>query len=286
MKLTRRSFLKIGGAGALAGMAGLGYSRFLEPETVSLERVSIPIPRLPTALEGFRIAVLSDFHLQPFTTLPHIQKAIGVASALKPDLAVLLGDFVDETVDAIDDLAPALATLNARHGVFSVLGNHDHWKGAAVVQNSLERNGIPVLHNSGHLLTHSGAGLYLGGVESVWAGRPDLARAMQSYKGRQGGLREGGEVPVVMLVHEPDFADEVAKDTRVSLQLSGHSHGGQVRLPLVGALELPSWGRRYDYGLYKVGSMSLYTNRGIGVADIPVRFNCPPEVTEITLHAA
>ena len=93
-------------------------------------------------------------------------------------------------------------------------------------------------------------------------------------------------MPVVLLVHEPDFADTVAADGRIALQLSGHSHGGQVRLPGIGALQLPSWGRRYDHGLYRLQEMHLYTNRGLGVADIPVRFNCPPEVTEITLRRA
>jgi predicted MPP superfamily phosphohydrolase len=280
MKLTRRTFLKLGAVGTVASIAGLGYSRFIEPERLSLERVTIQIPRLPPAFEGFRIAVLSDFHLQPFTTLPHIEDAVAMTNELRPDLAVLLGDFVDATADAIHDLAPALARLNARMGVYSVLGNHDHWKGPKIVRTALERAGILVLENSGVMLAEAGENLYLAGLESAWCGKPDLDTALAGHREGKPGT------PSILLIHEPDFADTAATDGRIALQISGHSHGGQVRLPLLGALQLPSWGRRYDHGLYQVRDMYLYTNRGIGVSDVPVRFNCPPEVTEITLRGA
>jgi predicted MPP superfamily phosphohydrolase len=184
---------------------------------------------------------------------------------------------VDATVEAIHELAPELARLNARFGVFGVLGNHDHWKGAKIVRRALRDSGISVLSNAGVSLTIDGAELFVAGVESAWSGHPDITQALASRR---------GNAPTVLLVHEPDYADFSARDGRISLQLSGHSHGGQIRLPLVGALELPSWGRRYDHGLYRIGDMALYTNRGIGMVDIPVRFNCAPEVTEISLCGA
>ncbi len=277
VKVTRKAFLKLGAAGVVSSIAGLGYSRWIEPERLSLERVTVPVPRLPNAFDGFRIAVLSDFHLQPFTTLPHIEKAIALVNGIRPDLVVLLGDFVDATADAIHDLAPALSRLNARLGVFGVLGNHDYWKGRKIVRDGLKANGISVLENSGVSLGTAGASLFLAGLESAWCGKPNLDAALD---------RRRENAPTILLIHEPDFADTAAADGRVSLQLSGHSHGGQVRLPFIGALELPSWGRRYDLGLYRVRDMTLYTNRGIGVSDVPVRFNCPPEVTEITLRGA
>ncbi len=277
MKVTRKTFLKLGAAGIVSSITSLGYSRWIEPECLSLERVTIPIPRLPMAFDGFRIAVLSDFHLQPFTTLPHIEKAIALVNGIRPDLVALLGDFVDATADAIHDLAPALSRLNARLGVFGVLGNRDYRRGRNIVRDILEANGIPILENSGVSLDDAGASLFLAGLESALYGRPSLDAALERR-------REG--TPTILLVHEPDFADIAAADGRVSLQLSGHSHGGQVRLPFFGALRLPNWGRHYDLGLYRVGEMPLYTNRGIGLADFPIRFNCTPEVTEIILRGA
>lgn len=274
MKFSRRAFLKIGLPGFAAGLGGVSYSTLLEPNLLSVERVMTPLRNLPSSFDGFRIAVLSDFHLQPFTKIEHIQSAVQLANSLKRDVVVLLGDFVDETVEAIHDLAPALSQLNARHGVFAVLGNHDYWNGAKIVQRGLQASGIPVLVNSGVELQNGVGSVFFAGVESAWAGRPNLAAAMDSWR---------GNIPTVLLAHEPDYADTAALDPRVSLQLSGHSHGGQVRLPMIGALRLPSWGRRYDHGLYRIQDLQLYTNRGIGMACHPVRFNCPPEITEVTL---
>lgn len=260
----------------LAAAAGLVYSTLVEPGRLGVEHVVVPVAKLPTALEGFRIAVLSDFHLYPFTQIDHIQAAVQLANSLRPDLTVLLGDFVDATGEAIHELAPVLGGLNSRHGLFAVLGNHDYWNDAWLIRRGLEKAGIVVLKNAGVALTVGSAQLYLAGLDSAWTGRPNIGEALAARR---------GDLPTVALVHEPDYADTVMRDGRVSLQLSGHSHGGQVRLPGVGALQLPSWGKRYDHGLYQLGSMSLYTNRGIGLVRLPVRFNCPPEVTEITLRA-
>ena len=277
MKITRRTFLRTGAAGISAAIAGIGYSTLIEPERLSLERVVTRLAGLPTALEGLRIAVLGDFHLHPFTTIGHVQDAVRLANSLRVDLVVLLGDYVDATVDAIYELAPELSRLNGRLGVFGVLGNHDHWKGAKLVQSVLQESGIPILRNSGVAIRVGGRELFLAGLDSAWSGFPTLDTALA-------GRRTG--VSTVLLIHEPDYADTAAADGRIALQLSGHSHGGQVRLPFIGALRLPSWGRRYDQGLYRVGEMALYTNRGIGLVHTPVRFNCPPEVTEITLRGA
>lgn len=272
MKITRRKFLSFGLPGITS--AGVGYSTLVEPQRLSLERVVARLPNLPAALEGFRIAVLSDFHLHPFTKIDHIQDAVRLANSLRPDLVVLLGDYVDASVEAIFELAPELARLNARFGVFGVLGNHDHWKGADLVRRVLSESGISVLRNTGLSLAVGRGDLFLAGLESAWSGRPDLNSAMVNRR---------RNMTSILLVHEPDFADASVSDGRISLQLSGHSHGGQVRLPFIGALRLPSWGQRYDHGLYHLRDMLLYTNRGIGLVGIPVRFNCPPEVTELTL---
>jgi predicted MPP superfamily phosphohydrolase len=271
-----RSIFAAGGGVALLGGGGYLYGTRLETEWLELESVILPIPALPTGLEGFRIVLLSDFHLYPNTRLPFIREAVEMARKLKPDLAVLTGDFVLQSAEAILDLAPALAKLNARYGVFSVLGNHDHWKGPGMIREGLEQEGFTVLHNRGVQLTHGGTCLYLAGVDDCWSGEPDLEAAMDGHP---------GSIPTVLLSHEPDPADEYALDDRVTVQLSGHSHGGQVRIPGLGSPFLPPFGRKYDVGLHRVRNTWLYTNRGIGVT-APIRLNCRPEITELTLVTA
>lgn len=277
MNLSRRQFLK-GLAGAGVACAGTGaYSTLVEPHRISVERATVPVRDLHPGLNGFRLAVLSDFHLHPFTRIELIADAVRVANSLKPDLVALLGDYVDESVEAIRELAPALGRLNARLGVFGVLGNHDLWKGPRLVREALQREGIHILRNEGLTLSRDGGSLHLAGLDDVWAGHPNVEAAMASNRRNH---------PTIQLVHEPDYADVVARDHRVALQLSGHTHGGQVRVPFLGALRLPSWGRKYQAGLYRVGRMHLYTNRGIGCVNFPIRLNCPPEVTELTLVCA
>lgn len=262
----------------VAGTATYTYGTWIETDWLEVEDIEIAIPGLPTALDGFRIVQLSDFHLYPHTRLELIRKAVEESNLLKPDLAVLTGDFVLSTAQAIDDLAPVLASLNPRLGIFAILGNHDYWQGADVVTRGLETAGIPLLINRGVTLAHQNAAFHLAGVDDIWSGRPDLDAALAGATGDA-----TGDTPVILLAHEPDFADRVAADGRVDLQLSGHSHGGQVRLPFLGAPFLPPYGRKYDLGHYTIGKMQLYTNRGLGVT-APIRLNCPPEVTLITLR--
>lgn len=271
-----RSLFSVGGGAALLGGSGYVYGTRLETEWLELERVTVPIRKLDVGLEGFRIVLLSDFHLYPTTRLEFIQKVVASARELEPDLVVLTGDFVQQHAEAVFDLAPVLAELSSRHGVFCVLGNHDHWKGPQIVRRGLEREGLSVLNNQGVLLTHDGTPLYLAGVDDYWSGKPDLEAAMEGH---------AGAVATILLSHEPDPADEYTLDERVTIQLSGHSHGGQVRFPGLGSPFLPPFGRKYDLGLYQVRQAWLYTNRGIGVT-APIRLNCRPEITELTLVAS
>lgn len=278
MKLSRRKFLKALGQVTLGySLLGAGtyrYSTVVETEWLAVERVTVPIKRLKPGLEGFKIVQVSDVHLHPFTQIDFVREAVAMANRLNPDVIVLTGDYVLERADSVYELAPALAQLEARHGVFTVLGNHDVWLDAGVVQSGLQEAGLPVLNNRGVALGVGREQLFLAGLEDGWSGRPDLRAALADRP---------AEAPVVLLLHEPDFADAVARDGRVSLQLSGHSHGGQVRLPGLGAPILPAYGRKYDQGLNRVAGMWVYTNRGLGVVGPPVRFNCRPEITEITL---
>jgi predicted MPP superfamily phosphohydrolase len=258
----------------VAGIGAYKYGTLLEAEWLSIKHVTIPIPRLKPLFKGFRIVQMSDFHLYPFTQIDHVANAVDEANRLKPDLVVLTGDFVLETADSIYELAPVLSRLDAKYGVFSILGNHDLWTNASVVRSGLEEVGLPVLYNSGISLSIGRDMINLAGLDAGWDGKPDLNLALRDLP---------PDIPTILLMHEPDFADTYSKDKRVSLQLSGHTHGGQVRIPILGAPVLPDYGKKYDSGLYRVNEMWLYTNRGIGVIGPPVRFNCRPEITEITL---
>jgi uncharacterized protein len=280
MKINRRKFLTMSGAAIGSVLAtSAGYLTWHnEADEPVVERVQIPIKNLEPALEGFTIALLADFHLYPLTQLDLIERAVAIANSLNPDLTVLLGDYVWHDVDAVFDLAPVLARLNAAHGVFSILGNHDWWTDVEVVKTGLAEVRLPLLINQGLTIPVGGkAKFYLAGVDDVWSGRPDLAAALAEAP---------PDVPIILLAHEPDPADEFSVDNRISLQLSGHSHGGQIRLPGGGALITPYLSWKYDLGLYRVKEMWLYTNPGIGVTNVPFRYNCPPEITEITLVRA
>ena len=180
-------------------------------------------------------------------------------------------------MDSIFELASPLAGLDARHGLFAVLGNHDMWTKPSVITNALEYQGIQLMRNSGVTITQGGQELHLAGSDDAWSVYPDLKVTLAD---------KPADAPAVLLMHEPDLADAVALDGRVALQLSGHSHGGQVRIPGIGPLVLPYLGEKYHYGLYQINQMWLYTTRGIGVIQPPVRFNCRPEVTEVTLVPA
>ncbi|MDY7039765.1 MAG: metallophosphoesterase, partial [Chloroflexota bacterium] len=187
-------------------------------------------------------------------------------------LVALTGDFVYRSARYAEQCAQELAALESTHGLLACLGNHDLWEDAPLITQALTGAGIKVLVNAGMSLA-DGA-LWVAGVDDVWSGQPDLDAALDGAS---------SEATVILLAHEPDYADVVSGHGGVSLQLSGHSHGGQVRMPIIGSPILPYLGQRYPIGLYHIGELVLYTNRGIGTTYPPVRFNCRPEVTLIVL---
>lgn len=250
----------------------------LVPEQLAVERVTIRLPRLPPAFHGFTLVQLSDFHYGPLVEPASLSIAFDVACALQPDLFVVTGDFVSRlTRTEADWLARELSRLSAPGGVFAVLGNHDWWEESDRVTEAVEAAGVRVLRNEHVALQRDGAALYLAGVDDVRAGAHDLPRALCGIP---------SEACVLLLAHEPYFAEAAARTGRVALQLSGHSHGGQMRVPILEPLVLRLIGHhKYPRGLNRVGAMQVYTNRGLGVVGFPLRYNCPPEVTHLTLHA-
>jgi len=277
-KVTRRRFLKLvlGGAatGGLSTLGGAGYARLVEPHWLAVERVDVPIPDLPASLDGFTIVQLSDLHRGPKVTQEQVAQAVELALQQEAHLVVLTGDYVSVSAEYAASCAESLSPLAASGDVLACLGNHDHWTDADAVAGALADAGITVLRNAAREVAD---GLWVAAVDDVWERYADLEQALEAVP---------AGATVVLLAHEPDYADEVAADGRVSLQLSGHSHGGQVRLPFAGPLVLPYLGRKYPAGLYRVGEMWLYVNRGVGLIAPAVRFNCRPEVALLTLRVA
>jgi uncharacterized protein len=275
MPLNRGGFLKIGGItlASLFAIAG-GLHLVDESQDPVVENILVPIRHLHPALEGFTIVQITDIHLKPYTQPNLVRRAVAIANQLQPDLIVLTGDFVWRIPEAAFEIAPLLAKLNARYGVYSVMGNHDYWLDIHDLQAAFDASGLPVLYNQGHAIGVGDAVLYLAGLDDGWAGQPDLKLALN---------KAPSGAPVILLLHEPDLADETCRDPRISLQLSGHTHGGQVIIPGRPPSFHPYLGKKYPAGLYKVQDSWLYTNRGLGCISVPLRINCPPEITRFTL---
>jgi uncharacterized protein len=277
--INRRKFIKRAAAAGAAAIAA--DSIFIEPNRPRLIRKEIALPRWPTRLDGFTIALLSDFHYDPYFSVHPIRRGVDLVNRLRPDLIALTGDFISVpwvgnpamNVANTEPCAQLLGKLRAPHGVWSVLGNHDVFSDPNRITNALQAVGIPILSNQSVPIEKDGARFWLSGVEDVLGGDPDLPGTL---------ARVPGDEAVVLMVHEPDYADYVA-EYPVDLQLSGHSHGGQVKPPLMRPLYLPPLAKKYVWGLFKIRELTLYTNAGIGTVNLPVRWNCPPEVTWITL---
>ena len=251
-----------------AGLAALGVWHALQPR---LERITVTLPTLPTAFDGFRILHLSDFHLDQPLAAVAVQRALRLAQPLHPDLIVFTGDFVSHVVPA--DLINVLQPLTAPHGVYAIWGNHDYWvDDMQPLRDAVAQAGLRLLENQHVALHRDDATLYLAGVDDQWEGHDDLAAALR-------GIPADG--CIVLLAHEPDLADDAARHG-VALQLSGHTHGGQVALPGLGPAFLPRHGWRYARGLVRVGSAWVYVSRGVG--GLPFRLGSRSEITEITLR--
>ncbi|MBN1427121.1 MAG: metallophosphoesterase [Anaerolineae bacterium] len=278
--ISRRGCLKAGlnlmAGSILTALGASVYATEIEPRWIKVDRIRVPIRTLPPAFDGYRIVQLSDIHLGHFTRRETIAQAIETALELKPDLIVMTGDYVLDVMD-MDGLHTEFSKLAAHGHVFAILGNHDHWMDAASVRIALTNAGIPELRNAGQPVIRGEQAIWLTGVDDIWERQHDLSSALADVP---------TDAVAILLAHEPDFADESTLTNRIALQLSGHSHGGQVRIPGVGAPILPYLGRKYPYGLRRIGSMWLYTNRGVGVIPPTVRVNCRPEVAEITLCRA
>ncbi|MBN1642573.1 MAG: metallophosphoesterase [Anaerolineae bacterium] len=264
------------GALALGGGRLTTYAAAVEPHRAEVVRLALPLPRLPRSLDRLTIAQISDLHVGYAMNDAQLAHDLSTVNALEPDLIVITGDMFHSHPSDAERCARSLSELRAPHGVYAIMGNHERRLPPAEGEEPFRRAGLHVLANASHRVAVNGAALWLIGLDDVIMRRGDLARALQ-------GVPENA--CKVLLVHEPDFAERAAQRS-IDLQLSGHTHGGQIRLPLVGPLLLPVLGRRYPMGLYRVHDTWLYTNRGLGVNRPALRLNCRPEITLFTLHAA
>lgn len=266
-------------AGTMAMAAGFAYWRLrhIHPYAPILERVELPLPPGAEALDGMRIAFVADTHCGPFTRANDIERGVALFEGESIDLVLLGGDYVSESSIYAGPMADALQPLVARAklGAIGVLGNHDLPLGADRVRTELERVGVTILRNESQLVQFDSARLAIAGIDDSIVGDADPQSTFA-------GIPQ--DVPVLALWHEADFAEEAAR-LGAFAQLSGHTHGGQVRLPLLGSIWLPPDGRKRDIGLYDVEGMPVYISRGLGVYRPPVRLGAPPEVTLVTLRA-
>lgn len=274
MSITRRQFLRrLAAAGSLGLVAS--YPVLIERCIVLTNIYRIPVPFLPEAFRGFRIVQLTDLHYGPLVPLWLIERVVRRAVGLRPDLIVCTGDYVHEKRSArqIDTVWPVLAKLSAPHGVFSVLGNHDHWADTERSLHWLRETGQDLRHRAVKI-ERNGAGIWLAGAGDYWEDHRNLDLLLAAIP--VGACR-------IVLAHNPDTAD-TSYDGRVDLMISGHTHGGQVDIPFIGTPVLPVQNKAYNYGLKRSPKGErVFISKGIGWAIYPVRFNCYPEIAVLEL---
>ncbi len=246
---------------------------------LNLRPIELRIPNLPPEFNGYRIAHFSDLHFDHLTTTSaRLGELVAAINAQQPDLIAFTGDFVTEGVHfRLEDLIPPLRELSAKDAKVAVLGNHDHRVKRRMIRQLLDESGLLNLDNAVYSIERGESRLHIAGVDSLVMHRARLDLVLQQ-------LPPTGTA--ILLAHEPTFADVSAATGRFALQLSGHTHGGQIRIPLLTRLMLRDFDMRYAHGLIPVGAMLLYVNRGIGMVGLPLRFRSASELTIITLRAA
>ena len=245
-----------------------------EANTLTVEHVEIELKRLPPKLDGFRIVHLSDIHHSRFTDLEHITRAVEAANELQPDLVLLTGDYVSHDADYIAPVAEVLGDLRSEFGTYACLGNHDHWTDAGLVTHLLRGEGVKVLINEGLRFEAKDATFWLAGVDDHMAGKTDIRAALR------------GSFPdemKLLLAHNPVIFRQSVK-ANIDLTLSGHTHGGQIKMRDPEKRILPR--RKLSSGLHRRKDSQIYITRGIGTVVLPVRYQCPPEISLLELRCA
>lgn len=278
VRLTRRQFLKWAGAAA-AGVGGVSvYGGLFEAWDYEVTETAVPVKGLPERFEGFRIVQVSDVHHGRLVPIEEVRRVVGLANEARADMVALTGDYTTALRRYVEPCAEALAELKAPEGVWAVLGNHDHNTGGALTKQALVRRGINVLTNENTVLRRGADALQLAGADDWGWGQADFKRALEGVDLAR---------PCVLLSHEP-IAFDMEETRGVSLILSGHTHGGQVCLPVVGSPVKYIWGKYLHYlrGLHEREGARLYVSRGTGMIGLPLRLGARPEVAVLRLQRA
>ncbi len=271
--MNRRHFLKYAIGGGLTALAG-SYAVFIERNLVQVNRYKIPIADLPASFHGFTLAHLTDLHFGFLVSESFLEKIVQRTNKLRTDAIVCTGDYVHRrnTTVEIDKVWPILSKLKAKYGVYSVLGNHDHWADADRSIYWLDKTGQNIRHE-GKAIVRGRDRIFIGGAGDYW--QDDLKIDQAFYHSDESDCR-------ILLAHNPDSIDSNFS-VKLSLVLSGHTHGGQVVLPFVGPPILPVKNKLYSSGLITTSKAPVFISRGIGWAIYPVRFNCFPEIAVLEL---
>ena len=246
-------------------------------DSIEISDVHLHLPRLAPEFEGYRLVQISDIHLGTWMNKASLDIVVDRVNQLTPDLVAITGDFVSFAVeDFANDLIGSLRRLTPKDACVAILGNHDYWTNPNIIRWVLNKSTITDLSNTVFSILRQEACLHLVGIDDFLINLDKLGRVLDQ-------LPDDGAA--ILLAHEPDFADVSAASRRFDLQLSGHTHGGQIVLPFLGRLILPSRGQKYPSGRYLINGMILYTNRGLGTTWLRFRYNCPPEISLFTLHS-
>jgi predicted MPP superfamily phosphohydrolase len=286
--ITRRNFIRLSILGLLALMGAKG---FFNSRNLRLVKLKVGLKHLPHAFDGLKVGQISDIHAGPLVPQKLIREGVDIIIANRPDMIVLTGDFVSGATKFLwtsyggfkerhyNYCMEELGRLKAPLGVFAVLGNHDFWSGQEValkIAHGLEGLGVHVLRNKAIPIERKGQYIYIVGVDDYWEDSYSLTSALKNVP--ETACR-------ILLSHNPDINEDIENlGEDVDFIIAGHTHGGQVVLPFVGALYIPSpFGQKYLAGLVKDQERQTYVSRGLGLFFVPIRINCPPDVSLLTL---
>ena len=279
LKLTRREWIR---AVLYSGVVLMGSAGYISSRRLEIVRADVPLARLPKRLDGLEIGVMSDFHAGAIATRENILEAVSLIGGERPDMIVLLGDYVDganrpdsKDFDKRAHVFDALKGLKAPLGIYAVLGNHDHWTDAGLVRKALSRLPISVLDDQNARVDD---GLAVAGVDDYWEGP---ARPYEAIKDLS------AESVVVLLSHNPDVNLQLKGDKRVGLVISGHTHGGQLRIPIIKRAPWVPCSKKYGgtSGLIKESEHRwTFITKGVGTFFVPVRLFCPPDIGVLRLR--
>lgn len=253
------------------------YAQGVEPRWFNIKTIDVKLAGLDPAFEGYKIVQLTDLHARSgMMNRQQLEKVARLANQQQPDLIALTGDYITAGADKSEEmLANAFSQLKAKDGVVAVMGNHDRSEDSTPLERALAAGNIKLLNNAVHSIERQGSLLNIAGVDDVWLRRANLPQTIAQLPNTGANI---------LLAHEPDFGDFAAASFRFELQLSGHSHGGQIVLPFAPRVT-PLWAKKYINGLYQIGVMKLYVSPGVGTTGPPkARFNCRPEISVIVLH--